>query len=77
MPKTIQIFLILFSLKNVNVGTNKKIGGEQKQHKLRLRKGRCDEFETNVQGPMASHVEFSNILHKICQKAEILTVHFM
>ena len=40
-------------------------------------KGRFDEFETNIRGPRAPQVEFSNTWHKICQKIEISTIHLM
>ena len=40
-------------------------------------KGWFDEFETNVRGPRAPQVEFSNTWHKICQKIEISTIHLM
>ena len=33
-------------------------------------KGRCNEFDTNVRGPRAPRVEFSDVLHKICQNVK-------
>ena len=57
-----------------------KFGYSEKATKIcaiLLSKGWFDEFETNVRGPRAPQVEFSNTLHKICQKIDISTIHLM
>ena len=39
-------------------------------------KGWCYEFDGNVWGPRAPHVEFSNILHKIYQEVKVSNDQF-
>ena len=40
-------------------------------------KGWFDEFDSNIRGPTAPHIEFSTIALKSTKKIEISTIHLM